>query len=71
MSEVSATPEVPQNNTIYINNLNEKIKIDGTRFFLVSATSISMDYKFFELSYVGCRVKEVSERRFHSVREDT
>ncbi|KAG2395300.1 hypothetical protein LR48_Vigan10g159400 [Vigna angularis] len=28
MSEVNATPEVTQNNTIYINNLNEKIKID-------------------------------------------
>lgn len=71
MSEVNATPEIPQNNTIYINNLNEKIKIDGTRLFRVSATSISMDYTFFELSYVGCRVEEVSERCFHSVREDT
>ncbi|KAG5056235.1 hypothetical protein JHK85_008745 [Glycine max] len=28
MSEVNATPEIPQSNTIYINNLNEKIKID-------------------------------------------
>ena len=32
MSEVNATPEIPQNNTIYINNLNEKIKIDGMLF---------------------------------------
>ncbi|KAG5032761.1 hypothetical protein JHK82_016331 [Glycine max] len=29
MSEVNATPEIPQNKAIYINNLNEKIKIDG------------------------------------------
>ncbi|KEH30884.1 small nuclear ribonucleoprotein [Medicago truncatula] len=28
MAEVNANPELPQNMTIYINNLNEKIKID-------------------------------------------
>ncbi|RHN48962.1 putative nucleotide-binding alpha-beta plait domain-containing protein [Medicago truncatula] len=28
MAEVNANPEPPQNMTIYINNLNEKIKID-------------------------------------------
>jgi len=33
MAEVNANPEPPQNMTIYINNLNEKIKIDGSFFF--------------------------------------
>lgn len=32
MTEANAGPETPQNNTIYINNLNEKIKIEGPFF---------------------------------------
>lgn len=30
MAEMSVSNEVPVNNTIYINNINEKIKLDGT-----------------------------------------
>jgi hypothetical protein len=32
MAEVNAATETPQNMTIYINNLNEKIKIEGSLF---------------------------------------
>lgn len=30
MAEMNVGSEVPVNNTIYINNINEKIKLDGT-----------------------------------------
>lgn len=37
MAEVNnAAAETPQNMTIYINNLNEKIKIEGTLFQFTS-----------------------------------
>jgi len=52
MSEVNATPEIPQSNTIYINNLNEKIKIDGTLF-----VSCFRDFNFrWIICFLSCRM---------------
>lgn len=44
MAEVNANPgsEIPPNQTIYINNLNEKIKLDGI-YFLISSLFIYVD----------------------------
>lgn len=36
MAETHTGTEIPPNVTIYINNLNEKIKLDGTPTFLTN-----------------------------------
>lgn len=58
--------EYPPNNTIYINNLNEKVKKEGKRkqtferFILIVCTHCSI-----------CRVEEVVVRHFLTVWRDS
>ena len=52
MSEVNAGTEVPQNMTIYVNNLNEKIKIEGTvPSFVFCTLSFSRLRYFFHFNF--------------------
>lgn len=50
MAEVNATPgnDIPTNQTIYINNLNEKIKLDG---ILVASLSAVILFSVYSMSY--------------------
>lgn len=46
------------NHTIYINNLNEKIKKEG--MFLLSLNNEYFTYLFLTFMTISCRLKEIS-----------
>ena len=80
MAEINTTgTEVPPNVTIYINNLNEKIKLEGKHYSTMSIThsltnSRSLQERIvlnlWELGLFIIRVEEVSARGVLAVRED-
>lgn len=56
VSEVPVS-DIPPNNTVYLNNLNEKIKIDGFFFFfsfLLSLTRASTNQPTKQISKRNC-----------------
>lgn len=79
MAEVTTGNEVPQNMTIYINNLNEKIKLEGTCAHtpthpLSLELSVSHAQAKRIVFLIDCwsrRVEEVAARGVLAVREDT
>lgn len=59
----SFTMDIKPNHTIYINNLNEKVKKDGENMARVASPDV--------LSLVTFRVKKVALRHFLAVRGDS
>lgn len=72
MAEVNNTVnEIPPNMTIYINNLNEKIKLEGILRGVASLMVWNVMWFFIVLLLGESRIEEVAERGFLTVREDS
>lgn len=79
MQEANHGSEVSPNQTIYINNLNEKVKLDGDlRFFLLLSSYYLLLLLGFELIEISLlfffflyRAEEIAECCVLSVRKDT
>ena len=58
--------DVPPNQTIYINNINEKIKLDGNFALISSITLVLFSFLIFAYN----RAEEVAKCGVFSIRED-